>query len=104
MGNYLKTAYNLGAQAARDKFAEMNPGLAQQRKAPTWGLGGAAPGGFKPVAPPAMKPVAPPVPKPVPAPKPAPVPKPAPAPSVPARTKDPTDVAATVARTNGPPI
>jgi len=53
MNAYLKFAYDLGVQRAREKFAD-NTSIRQQRQAPTWGLGGPLPSGFKapPPAPP----------------------------------------------------
>lgn len=46
MNAYLKFAYNLGVQRAREKFAD-NTSIHQQRQTPTWGLGGPLPSGFK---------------------------------------------------------
>lgn len=51
MNGYLKFAYNLGVQIAREKYAG-GTSIAHQRKAPTWGLSGAPmPPGFEPVPP-----------------------------------------------------
>lgn len=54
MNVHLKLAYDLGVQTAREKFAQ-GTSIRQQRQAPTWGLGGPLPSGFKEPPPPPLQ-------------------------------------------------